>query len=94
MGEICVFAGTGEGRELVKLLTGRGIPVYACVATEYGQTLLEQGENLTVSAGRLTEEDMESLFSRKKFDSVVDATHPYAPLVTENLRSACARTWL
>ena len=40
MGEICVFAGTGEGRELVKLLTGRGVPVHACVATEYGQTLL------------------------------------------------------
>ena len=92
MGEICVFAGTGEGRELVKLLTGRGVPVHACVATEYGQTLLEQGENLTVSAGRLTEEDMESLFSQKNFDTVVDATHPYAPLVTENLRSACART--
>ncbi|MGM9604772.1 MAG: precorrin-6A reductase [Faecousia sp.] len=90
MSEICIFAGTSEGRELTELLTGRGIRVHACVATEYGETVLEQRENLTVSAGRLTEQDMERLFSQRHFDCVVDATHPYAPLVTENLRSACA----
>ena len=90
MREVCIFAGTSEGRELARLLTGQGIPVYACVATEYGEAVLEEAENLTVSAGRLTREDMEALFERKKFDCVVDATHPYAPMVTENLRSACA----
>lgn len=92
MSEVCVFAGTTEGRELSELLTGKGVPVYACVATEYGETLLQEGENLTVSAGRLTEADMEALFREKKFDCVVDATHPYAPIVTENIRSACEAT--
>ena len=32
---------------------------------------------------------MEALFSQRKFDCVVDATHPYAPIVTGNLRAAC-----
>ena len=90
MREVCIFAGTSEGRELARLLTSRGIPVYACVATEYGETVLEAGENLTVSAGRLTQADMEELFARKRFQWVVDATHPYAPMVTENIRAACA----
>ena len=90
MNEVCIFAGTSEGRELAALLTGQGIRVYACVATEYGEAVLEQRENLTVSAGRLTEQDMENLFSQKSFDCVVDATHPYAPIVTENIQAACA----
>lgn len=92
MRRVCIFAGTSEGRELSKLLTRQGIPVYACVATEYGEAVLEEGEHLTVSAGRLTQEDMQALFSREAFDLVVDATHPYAPLVTENLQKACAAT--
>lgn len=92
MCEICVFAGTSEGRQLISLLTGQGLGVYACVATEYGGTLLPEGENLTVSAARLTREDMEALFRTREFDCVVDATHPYAPIVTENIRQACADT--
>lgn len=89
MNEICIFAGTSEGRELTELLTEQGLRVYACVATEYGETLLEPGEHCTVSSGRLTEAEMETLFSQRKFDCVVDATHPYAPIVTGNLRAAC-----
>lgn len=92
MNEICIFAGTSEGRELTELLCRQGLRVYACVATEYGETLLEEGENRTVSAGRLDRAQMEALFSQRKFDCVVDATHPYAALVTENLRTACAAT--
>lgn len=86
---ICIFAGTTEGRELTELLTAAGVPVHACVATEYGETLLTEGENLTVSAKRLTQDDMETLFTQQHFSWVVDATHPYAPIVTDNIRGAC-----
>ena len=90
MNEICIFAGTTEGRALTQLLTENGIPVYACVATEYGQALLEPNANLTISSGRLTQEQMERLFREKQFQCVVDATHPYASVVTENLAASCA----
>ena len=89
MYKICVFAGTTEGRELVEFLCGQKVSVTACVATEYGETLLSPAENLTVSATRLTEQEMESLFKKERFTLVVDATHPYAPAVTENIVSAC-----
>ena len=89
MYKLCVFAGTTEGRELVELLAGQPAAVTACVATEYGEALLEDREGLTVAAGRLAEAEMEALFRRERFDLVVDATHPYAAEVTENIARAC-----
>ena len=82
MCRLCVFAGTTEGRELVEFLCTQDLTVTACVATEYGETLLPPRDNLTISAQRLTEQEMEALFSREKFDLVIDATHPYASVVT------------
>lgn len=92
MYRICVFAGTTEGRELVEFLSSQPVSVTACVATEYGETLLSPKENLTISAQRLTAIEMEELFGRERFDLVVDATHPYASVVTENIASACKAT--
>lgn len=89
MYNICVFAGTTEGRELVEYLSRQSVKLTACVATEYGGTLLKPSPNLTVSAKRLTPEEMEALFRRERFDLVVDATHPYASAVTENIAEAC-----
>ena len=57
MYKVCVFAGTTEGRELIRFLCAQGLRVTACVATEYGETLLEEAENLTVSAARLDRDD-------------------------------------
>lgn len=89
MYKFCVFAGTTEGRELVEFLTAQRVSVTACVATEYGETLLHPAKNLTISAKRLTTEEMVRLFSESAFDLVVDATHPYAAAVTENIVQAC-----
>lgn len=89
MYKLCVFAGTTEGRALVELLEDQPVAVTACVATEYGETLLAARENLTISAGRLRREEMEALLRREGFDLVVDATHPYAREVTEHIAGAC-----
>ena len=92
MSKICVFAGTTEGRKLVEFLSGQDTEITACVATEYGETLLSPADNLTISAQRLTEDQMKALFEKERFDLVVDATHPYAPVVTENIASSCQET--
>lgn len=91
MYKLCVFAGTTEGRRLVELLADAPVEVTACVATEYGETLLTPRDRLTVSHRRLTEEEMEALLVRERFDLTVDATHPYAAEVTENIARACRR---
>ena len=92
MCKLCVFAGTTEGRELVEFLRSQPTSVTACVATEYGETLLKPGDNLMISAKRMTREDMAALFRKERFDLVVDATHPYASAVTQNICQACAET--
>ncbi len=93
MCNICAFAGTTEGRELVEFLAGQ--PVQAatvCVATEYGETLLPEAENITILAGRIPVEDIIRMLQRMRFDLVIDATHPYATSITESICTACRET--
>ena len=53
MYKLCVFAGTSEGRQLVKWLASfEGLSVTACAATEYGGELLEEIPGVRVSAKR------------------------------------------
>ena len=89
MSELCIFAGTTEGRRLAELLAGQPVRVLACVATDYGETLIPEAENLEVSAGRLDQGQMEALFAERRFDAVIDATHPYAVQATRNIRACC-----
>lgn len=92
MFKLCVFAGTSEGRRIVDFLKQQEAHITACVATEYGGELIEPGENLTVRSGRMDEDEMEELFKEARFDLVIDATHPYASAVTENVMTACLNT--
>ena len=91
MAEICVFAGTTEGRRLLAFLKDQPVRVYACVATEYGEALVPHGENIEISARRLDQEEMRALFEARRFDVAVDATHPHAVQVSEFIAAACAQ---
>lgn len=94
-----VFAGTVEGRTLAGELAAAGCSVTVSVATEYGEKIVEEQPGLTVHRGRMTAEEMASFMKEMKEDAgkegggapcqVVDATHPYAAAVSENIRAAC-----
>ena len=92
MCKVIVFAGTTEGREIAEFLARRQIPGHICVATEYGEHLLPESPVLEISHQRLDLEEMKSLFQEKDPDMVIDATHPYAAQVTENIKKACEET--
>ena len=63
------------------------------VATAYGASLLPAGPEITVHVGRLDAEEMRVLFEEAPAPLlVIDATHPYAAVVSENILSACAAT--
>lgn len=87
MKKVLVFAGTTEGRELAELLADSNIKCSVCVATDYALELMND-KRLDVHCGRLTEEEMEVLMRDGKFDVVVDATHLYAQIVSQNVRQA------
>ena len=85
--KICIFAGTTEGRKLAFLLKDAA-DVTACVATEYGQVLLDGIEGITVHSGRMDSEQMLAFFKANCFGMIIDATHPYAHIVTDNIAYA------
>lgn len=92
MYNICIFAGTTEGRKLAQFLSKQSVKVTVCVATEYGEALIKSSDRLNVLAERLTEDEMKKLFTKSKYDLVIDATHPYATEVTKNISSSCKAT--
>ena len=93
MREILIFSGTGEGRNLAELLAGQNRKVTVCVATEYGEEQMDDSlsDFLTVHTGRMDEEEMELFLTEKDWQAVVDATHPFATEVSENIAAACSR---
>ena len=88
MKEILIFAGTTEGRELSEYLAAAGIAHTLCVATEYGKIVLKEHPCVKVHKGRMDREEMEIYIKNGNFGAVVDATHPYAEVVTQNIRHA------
>lgn len=89
--KLCLFAGTTEGRQLAEILHDAA-DLTVCVATEYGEILLDGIEGITVHTGRMDADEMAQFFADKRFDRILDATHPYAQIVTENIRHAAERT--
>lgn len=89
--KVLLFGGTGDGRALAEWMLARGLDATVCVATEYGETLLPEG--MKVHVGRLDADGMAALMA-DGYTLVIDATHPYAVEVTENIRVASERTGL
>jgi len=84
--KILLFGGTTEGRKLTEYLSNTNVFVDVCVATEYGQQLLQKSENVNVISGRMDTEQMTAMMKQQKYKLVIDATHPYALEVTENIK--------
>ena len=92
MNDVILFAGTTEGRLLAEACKGAPLTLHVCVATDYGETLIEPAENVHVLAGRKDAAAIEALIAQTGAKLIVDATHPYAASVTGTLRSVCEKT--
>ena len=94
---VILFAGTTEGRLLAEYLQELDQPFVICVATGYGRDLLEDisrpDENgcMEIRQGRLDVTEMERMFDELRPELVIDATHPYAVAVTQNIKMACSK---
>ena len=83
--KILIYAGTTEGRRLAEFLVKREVSVHVCVATEYGESLLPEGSNITTTHERMDENQMIEFINEYHPSYVVDATHPYAIEVNINV---------
>lgn len=87
--KVLIFAGTTEGRILCEYFIEHEIQVDVCVATDYGETVLPKSTYLQVHVGRMDKQQILDEIKRKKYQLIIDATHPYAVLVTNNIKEAC-----
>ncbi len=88
-GRIAVFAGTTEGRELCELMSESGLTADVYTATGYGASLLSNLVGITVHPGRIDADGM--VHELAGAVAVVDATHPYAHEVSDNIRTAAEK---
>lgn len=93
MSGIFVFSGTSEGRTISKLLADAGADVHVRVATEYGAEVMGYDENIDVKVGSCGgAEGIANVIRENGYDTVIDATHPYALNITEHIKQACEAT--
>ena len=90
MKKVLLFAGTTEGRMLSEYFVEHKTMVDVCVATEYREIVLPESEYLRVRVGRINKEEITALLQEENYGLVIDATHPYAVNVTENIKGAAA----
>ncbi len=87
---IWIIGGTSEGRNLVKALADLDVFIYVSVATEYGAGLIEKQDNVAIVAERMNQQAMQQFIREHNPAYVIDATHPYATIVTATVKDACA----
>ena len=88
--KLMIFSGTTEGHDLCRFLSKNSVQADVFVATEYGAAVMEPMAGITVHEGRLDEREMEKRLTSDTL--LIDATHPYAAAVTDNLRASCAKS--
>ena len=85
-----LVAGTTEGRKLATALAAfPDMEIYVSVATAYGAALLPQLPQVKILQQRMDAGAMRKFLQEQKPELVLDATHPYATVVTQTLQQAC-----
>ena len=87
---IWLIGGTSEGRALIKAMADLKVDLFVSVATDYGAELIEPQDNLTIMAERMDLNKMRTFLQNHQPACVIDATHPYAAIVTATVQEACA----
>ena len=83
-----VFSGTSDGNQLANELAEQGYPVVVSAATEYGgEVAAHNCSGVSVWAGRQGVEAQKQALSQNQAQVIIDATHPYASLISEQLIS-------
>jgi cobalt-factor III methyltransferase len=83
---VWVFSGTSDGNALVRALADRQGPIVVSTASEYGgEVAREDCPGVTVWAGRQGVETRRRALLGSRARAIVDATHPFAQQMSEQL---------
>ncbi|MGL5699382.1 MAG: cobalt-precorrin-6A reductase [Kluyvera sp.] len=90
-GDVLVFGGTSDARAICQQLDAASVKYTLSVATPTGQALAGdiQGQ---VRCGRLLQAEITAWLQANNTRWVIDASHPYAEVVSRNVLAACQET--
>ncbi len=86
-----IFSGTTEGRQLSELMAQANVQHTVCVASEYGKEVMNPDPNVEIHVGRMDADGIAEFLKGQGAEAgcmVIDATHPYATEVTDNIKKA------
>lgn len=86
---IGLIVGTVEGKKLLNLLNEFTSDIFVSTATEYGGELLRDYKYKILNTKPLNLEELKGEILRNNINLLVDASHPYASVVTKNAIEAC-----
>ncbi|WP_291431177.1 precorrin-3B C(17)-methyltransferase [Deinococcus sp.] len=86
-GRVWVFAGTSDGSALAQAIAGDGLQVTLSVATALGASVAPQRPGVQLYSGPAGVQARRLALRGAR--AVVDATHPYAQIITAQLRELC-----
>lgn len=89
MSKILIFGGTTEGRELAEYCVDNKIAAAVSVVSDYGEELLPDSPYLDVFNGGRSKAELKAMLQMFKPQVVLDATHPYAKVITEYVSGLC-----
>lgn len=84
---IWIIGGTSDARRLVERLTDLD-NFFVSIATEEGRQFFPDDKTLQ---GRLNQNQMEELVKEKKVGLIIDLSHPYAKIVSNNARQVAEK---
>jgi precorrin-6A/cobalt-precorrin-6A reductase len=90
-GEVLVIGGTSDARALCQQLDAAGVAYTLSVATPVGAQLAS-GIKGHLRCGRMEQAQMVDWLKASATRWVIDASHPYAEVVSRNILMACAAT--
>lgn len=79
---ILVLGGTSEGREIAGILAQQGYKILVTVVSGYGAEMLPSDPAVEVLVRPLDAGELDRLLTERDIGLVVDATHPYARMIT------------
>lgn len=87
--DIIVIAGTYDARQIISRLSQNNIKVAATVTTSFGRELIDRDSNVRVYEKVLSKEEMNEFILKSQVKCLIDASHPYAEVVSLNAMDLC-----
>ncbi len=88
---IGLILGTSEGKKILRLLNKYTDDIFISTATEYGGELLKDYKYKVMNTKPLDLYGLMEEINKNQIHILLDASHPYAEIITKNALEACSR---